>query len=50
MTGFDPTAPERDTDRDEPEQFEDNVVPPTGPADDEDTAEAPASEDDPATD
>ena len=28
MTGFDPTAPLRDTEQDEPEQFPDNVVPP----------------------
>ncbi|WP_375488844.1 hypothetical protein [uncultured Jatrophihabitans sp.] len=33
MTGFDPTAPDRDTDRDEPEVFEDNVVPPNDPTD-----------------
>lgn len=40
MTGFDPTAPLRDTDQDEPERVPDNVVPPedltdTAPAADE---------------
>ncbi|WP_375485996.1 hypothetical protein [uncultured Jatrophihabitans sp.] len=28
MTGFDPTAPDRDTDRDEPDEVPGNVVPP----------------------
>lgn len=28
MTGFDPTAPARDTDEDAPDEVPDNVVPP----------------------
>lgn len=28
MTGFDPTAPDRDTSKDAPDEFPDNVVPP----------------------
>lgn len=28
MTGFDPTAPARNTEKDEPAEFADNVVPP----------------------
>jgi hypothetical protein len=45
MTGFDPTAPDRDTDKDEPEKFPDNVVPPETLIED-DTDDSPAPTDD----
>ncbi|MBE7187237.1 hypothetical protein [Jatrophihabitans endophyticus] len=35
MTGFDPTAPDRDTDVDEPDRVPGNVVPPESLEDDE---------------
>ncbi len=40
MTGFDPTAPARDTDRDEPEAVPDNVVPPESLTEDAEPADA----------
>jgi hypothetical protein len=52
VTGFDPTAPNRNTDDDEPEVFEDNVVPPEALTDSDEnptaegTAPQPASQED----
>lgn len=37
MTGFDPTAPDRDVDKDAPDAFPDNVVPPEVLTEDEPT-------------
>ena len=44
MTGFDPTAPDRDTTDDEPDAVPDNVVPPEDLTD-TDTTPAPSTSD-----
>ena len=41
MTGFDPTAPARNTEKDEPAEFADNVVPPEALTEDESAPSTP---------